>query len=88
VAVHRLKINDIWRNFSNQACIGHQDFLRYFHGIDEGFAIQLGSVGKFDRPIKAVDLREEYGVYPPQSYRYVDDLQLELFAIENVQVSH
>ncbi len=88
VDVHRLKIEEIWRKFSGQACIARQDFVRYFQGVDEGFAIQLGGVGKFDRPLTAVDLREEYGVYPPQSYRYVDDLQLELFSVENVQVSH
>lgn len=71
-SVLRLPIQEIWDKFRKVACIERADFDVYFDGLNYGFAIHLEDVKELDQHLKAVNLREELGFVPPQSFRYVD----------------
>lgn len=68
--VHHLPIKKIWQSFGDSAQVDKEDFLKYFSGLDYGYAIQLKKPKRFSRAIPISYLKENYGITPPQSYRY------------------
>jgi predicted transcriptional regulator len=69
--VLKLPLSTIWKEYGAASCISRADFHAYFADLKSGFAILLDGVHEFRRPIKAADLRLQFGVVPPQSYRYL-----------------
>jgi predicted transcriptional regulator len=69
--VQRLPIADIWKQHANAACVSRQEFYDYFSGTKFGFAILLGSVKAMRIHLTASELEAQFGIVPPQSYRYV-----------------
>jgi predicted transcriptional regulator len=84
--VQKLRISDIWKEHSDAACISRKDFCRYFSDVDFGFAIVLGAVKPMTR-VSASDLESQFGIVPPQSYRYVAKNFLSLIADEQFQAA-
>jgi predicted transcriptional regulator/DNA-binding XRE family transcriptional regulator len=72
--VIKLPILDIWERFSNMAQIAESDFNNYFSGVEQGFALIIGNVRPFCRPINLAELRDRFGFEPPQSFLYATSL--------------
>lgn len=61
----------LWRETHQYGGIVESDFFEYFSGTSFAYAIELGEVKHFKRPVSF----EEYGIHikrPPQSFAYVD----------------
>jgi predicted transcriptional regulator len=84
--VQRLSVSAIWKEHSDAACVSRKDFDRYFSGVKFGFAIVLGTVKPMTR-VTASDLASQFGIVPPQSYRYVAKNFLSLIADEQFQAA-
>jgi predicted transcriptional regulator len=84
--VQKLSVSEIWKEHSDAACISRKDFYRYFSGVKFGFAIMLGAVKPMAR-VTASDLASQFGIVPPQSYRYVAKNFLSLIADEQFQAA-
>lgn len=69
--VLKLPIAKIWRDHGSAACISKQEFDAYFSGVKFGFAILLDKIKLLSPQMKAADLQDEFGIVPPQSYRYL-----------------
>ena len=84
--VQKLSVSEIWKEHSDAACISRKDFYRYFNGVKFGFAIMLGAVKPMIR-VTASDLESQFGIVPPQSYRYVAKNFLALIADDQLQAA-
>jgi predicted transcriptional regulator len=85
--VVKLPIRQIWKLYGGAACISKNDFNAYFAGLRFGFAILFDGVKTLERQIKASDLRTQFGIVPPQSYRYVSANIVALLNDERFQAS-
>lgn len=86
--VLRLPVSQIWQEHGAAACIERQDFDAYFGGLEYGFAILLDGVKALERPLKALELRNDFGVVPPQSFRYLDEEHTSLLSDERLQTPY
>ncbi len=68
--VLKLPVEQIWREFENKAFIKRDRFVKYFEGLDYGFALVFDNARKFSRPLPLSELRERFGFEPPQSFLY------------------
>jgi predicted transcriptional regulator len=69
----KLPISKIWRDHADAACISKDDFARYFSGLKFGFVILLEDVKLLKKQVKVAYLQSQFGIAPPQSYRYLPD---------------
>ena len=58
----------LWNRTNNYAGIKRSLFFEYFSGCHIGYAIAIGNVRRYKRPL---DLVTTFGVRPPQSFVYV-----------------
>lgn len=70
-AVVRMKVTELWKRFGKAAQVLQREFEDYFSGLEEGFAIILGSVTTFKNPVEAKTLEAKFGFVPPQSFMYL-----------------
>jgi predicted transcriptional regulator len=84
--VQKLSVPEIWKAHSDAACISRKDFYRYFSGVKFGYAITLSAVRPMAH-VTAGHLASQFGIVPPQSYRYVEENFLSLIADEQFQAS-
>ncbi len=68
--VHKLPIDQLWKNFRRPASITKSNFYNYFQGLQDGFAIEFSSVQPLSRPLTLEELRERFSFAPPQSFLY------------------
>jgi predicted transcriptional regulator len=85
--VSRLSIAQIWKQYGGAACITRDDLYAYFSGLKFGFAIILESVQPLARQLDAGELRVQFGIVPPQSYRYVSGDVAAFLNDEQIQAS-
>ncbi|MFC8304939.1 hypothetical protein ACFUCV_14880 [Specibacter sp. NPDC057265] len=62
----------IWIRLSGQLGISRADFTEYFKGSDVAYAIELEHVLALENPISLNEMRQDHGLEPPQSWRYLD----------------
>lgn len=75
----KLPISVMWKQYSNHACITRSAFDEYFSGLDQGVALEVGSVRPLPRFMDLSELRTRFGFRPPQSFQYVkQELQTAL----------
>jgi predicted transcriptional regulator len=86
--VLKLTVSKIWREHGAAACISKSEFDAYFAGLEDGFAIVFESVQPLKKLFKAADLEAQFGIVPPQSYRYVGGDCVALLSDEQSQTSH
>jgi predicted transcriptional regulator len=86
--VLKLPVSRIWKEHGLAACISKDEFDTYFAGLKDGFAIFFESVQPLKRKFKAIDLEAQFGIVPPQSYRYVTNECVALLSDERFQTSH
>lgn len=61
-------LDDLWCSTSSHSGISRQIFYSYFLGKDSGYAIKIGKTHLYRIP---KNLRQEFGVQPPQSFLYL-----------------
>lgn len=61
-------VSDLWNRTSDRAGIDRTRFFQYFAGCDVGYAIVIGRVRRYRRPL---DLASNFGLRPPQSFVYI-----------------
>ena len=86
--VLRLPVSRLWREHGAAACVSKKEFNDYFHGLKFGFAIILDKLDLLSPQIGAADLEQEFGIVPPQSYRYLDTGCISLLSNGRVQTAH
>jgi len=86
--VLKLPISTIWKDHGAAACISKEDFDAYFAGLRYGFVILFEKVQALKKQVKASDLEAQFGIVPPQSYRYVAAECLALLNDESFQAPH
>lgn len=70
--VHTSSPAEIWRRFGRRAGVSRTEFDEYFAGSDSASAIQLRRPERAEVSMPLESLRE-YGLEPPQSWRYLDE---------------
>jgi len=68
-AMHKEKVNDIWKLVSSFAGITEIDFREYFEGNDLACAIEFEYVRRFIRPFDVKEINPNFKV--PQSFCYI-----------------
>jgi predicted transcriptional regulator len=86
--VLRLPTARLWREHGVAACISKKEFDDYFRGQNFGFAIILDKINLLNPQIAAADLEREFGIVPPQSYRYLDEDCISLLSDGRLQTAH
>ncbi len=66
--VHNKELNQLWNETKHFSGISREYYDLYFTGKEEGFAIQVKNPHLYS---KARNLKEEYGMVPPQSFAYL-----------------
>jgi predicted transcriptional regulator len=77
-SVFKLPLSKLWAAHGEAAYIAKNDFNGYFAGQSYGFAIILDSARQLKQQITASDLETEFGIVPPQSYRYIAEERIAL----------
>jgi predicted transcriptional regulator len=86
--VLKLPVSGIWKQHGAAACISKAEFDAYFAGLRDGFAIVFESVQPLKKCFTAIDLRAQFGIVPPQSYRYITAECVALLSDEQFQTPH
>jgi predicted transcriptional regulator len=86
-SVLRLPVSKIWREHGSDACISKKEFNAYFVGLKFGYAILLEDIKLLKKQLKASDLQKEFGIVPPQSYRYLHEDYTSLLSNGRIQYS-
>lgn len=68
--VLRNELETLWEETKDYSGITKEFYDKYFTGKQEGYAIQVKKVSRYK---KARNLKEEYGMVPPQSFAYIRD---------------
>ena len=74
-AIHTATPDEIWAQFGGVAGVNRDEFDNYFAGSDEASALEFTAVQPAIERLPLSDLRS-LGLEPPQSWRYVDGVQL------------
>jgi predicted transcriptional regulator len=69
--VLRLPVARIWREHGPATCVSKREFDEYFRSLKFGYAIFLDRIRLLNPQIAAKDLQQDFGIVPPQSYRYL-----------------
>lgn len=67
--VIREPVDDLWERAQGRAGIDRARFFDYFDGVENGYAIRVGELRKYEEPLA---LDAHFGVKPPQSFMYLD----------------
>jgi predicted transcriptional regulator len=63
------KLTALWEQTKEYAGISENCFLKYFSNKESGYAIHIKNVTRYR---KALCLREDFNVAPPQSFMYLN----------------
>jgi predicted transcriptional regulator len=85
--VAKLPVARIWKEHGDAACISKKEFDAYFSGLKFGFAIVFDGIESLGRRLNVNDLHQQFGIVPPQSYRYLSEECAALLKNERVQAS-
>lgn len=61
----------IWKQLASQLGISRAEFTEYFKGSDVAYAIELEHVLALENPVSLIEMRQDHGLEPPQSWRYL-----------------
>jgi len=62
---------NLWERFRDVSGLCEEEFSSYFSGKERGYAIEIGGINKFDRPVDPREFNEDF--IPPQSFQYITD---------------
>lgn len=70
-------LQDIWDHHGGATGLNRAEYDAYFDGVDQAVAISLRRIHRLAQPRPLDDLRRRLiGFRPPQSFRYLDSLQV------------
>jgi len=69
--VHVKTVNDMWEIVSSSAGICKKDYMAYFHGKDNAYAIELENIRRFKKPFNIKEINKNFSA--PQSFCYVKE---------------
>lgn len=69
--VVEMPLPDLWRQFSDAACITRSDFDAYFEGKDIGTAITLEDIDIWPAAVAMSVVQAELEISPVQGWRYI-----------------
>lgn len=72
--IYEMEPGALWKETANHSGISKEYFDKYFQGKMKGFAIKVGRMTKYPKPLALTDLGVKT---PPQSFCYIKE-QLEL----------
>jgi predicted transcriptional regulator len=64
-------VSELWEKTKIDSGVKEQFFYHYFNEKDKGYAIKIKNFLQYSTP---QNLNETYGVMPPQSFLYIDDI--------------
>lgn len=85
--VLKLPVQKIWNEHGEAARISRGEFDQYFLNLKDGYAILLEGAGRLKREVNLAHLVEQFGIVPPQSYRYVTQECSSLLINDQFQAS-
>ncbi|MHA1505812.1 MAG: ASCH domain-containing protein [Candidatus Asgardarchaeia archaeon] len=71
--VYKLPLDKLWRLVSKGACLSHEEFLKYFRNMKEGYAIEIKDSVRYRRYLYLKEIREVFPDFNPP----VDFLRLK-----------
>ena len=71
----------IWSKYEKVLGVTREEFDDYFEGADLAHALQLDKVQANKSPITLEELRSDFGIEPPQSWRYLSHESLNRFVV-------
>jgi predicted transcriptional regulator len=86
--VLKLPVARIWKQHGPAACISKRAFDAYFRDLKLGFAILFDELRPLANQLSADELIAQFGIVPPQSYRYVTGECVALVNDERLQAAH
>ena len=78
-----LAIDDIWYQYGKQSKVQKDFFDRYYSNISYGFVVHLKNPLPLKRHICVKELKDKYGILPPQSYRYLSEEVLRAILVSS-----
>ena len=66
--VHKEKLNTLWKRTRKSNSVVKDEFNSYFKNLEEGYAIEVGEIVKYEMPKSLSDFGKSS---PPQGYIYV-----------------
>jgi len=63
------ELNELWEETKDYSGISRAYFDNYFTGKEKGFAISVRKPSRYKTPL---NLKETFGMVPPQSFAYLD----------------
>lgn len=63
----------IWNDYAPVLGVTYEEFRDYFEGADVAYALRLAHVTPRRQPVTLKQLRDDYGLEPPQSWRYLPE---------------
>ena len=71
--VRTANLTALWREYGSRSELSHNEFKRYFEGLDIGTALTLSHQRRLEKMVPLQNLRATpRGFRPPQSFAYVD----------------
>lgn len=86
--IHKLPLDQLWKNFRQSASITKSNFYDYFQGLENGFAIEFSCVHPLSRPLPLEELRERFSFAPPQSFLYATPMLKRAIRYECAELPH
>jgi len=74
-AVHADTLDNVWTLYGSCTGISRTEYYGYFQGTDTAVALTLTAVAPLTEPIPLNQLRDQYSLEPPQSYRFIDAIR-------------
>lgn len=69
--VYEKTVSDMWEMVSSSAGISEKDYMEYFNGKDNAYAIELEGIKRFKKPFNVKEINQNFTV--PQSFCYVNE---------------
>ncbi len=81
VEVYHDTVENLWERFSDVTFIDKKDFDSYFSNANngKGYGIELKNPVRLNNPISLHELKNNHGILPPQSYKYLNEQHKALF---------
>lgn len=70
IAILSGPVKSLWEKTQQYADTDEDAFFSYFKGLQNGYAIQIGEVRRYEEPFCPI---KQFGIKPPQSFVYLKD---------------
>lgn len=61
----------LWEMLKEGSGLCEEEFFTYFSGKEKGYAIEIESINRFERPVDPREFNADF--IPPQSFQYISD---------------